>query len=146
MCVETRFDVFVWLGFYVTVFPLHKDKEIAEGIIKCSSVNFSYLTVLCLLPCLRAQWSKYIDHNTGDWWQQTSRHWPPVRGGALHCLAATINIAQSGGRGSWKLEVNLLAGVCNMSTWCQRRALWVYKVKIRILRWGASSKQIVFVV
>ena len=54
MCVETRFDIFVWLGFYVTVFPLHKEKEIAEGI-KCSSVNFSYLTVLCLLPCLRAQ-------------------------------------------------------------------------------------------
>ena len=71
---------------------------------RCNQVSQFLLSVLFLLPRLRAS-TKYIDHNT-DWWRQTLRHWPPGRGGALHCLAATINIKQSEGRGSWELAVN----------------------------------------
>ena len=86
-------NCFVWFGFYITL----KNKENPAGVIKCSSVNFSYLTVLCL-PL--SPGPKYVDHTltlAGD-----GRH----RGGA--CTASAITKAQSGVRGSWRLPLNYI--------------------------------------
>ena len=89
----TLFDCFVWFGFYIIVRLL---KGNPAGVIKCSSVNFPYLTVFCLPLSPGQDQSTLTIH-----WLVTADTEALARGGA--CTASAITKAQSGARGSWRL-------------------------------------------